>query len=151
MALCLCELKYSNSVHIRARRQIKTFSSYWPFVRGIHRWTVNSPHKGQWRGASMFSLICAWTNGWVNNRVAGDLGRHRAHYDVTVMTNNKTQRKSPKTLAWPGCVMSQTMKQMYSTSQEICTRLLLCCALLWLCTDWFTHIHQAYFTGTVAI
>ena len=23
---------------------------------------------------------------------------------------------------------------------------MLCCALLWLCTDWFTHIHQAYFT-----
>ena len=39
----------------------------------------------------------------------------------------------------------------YSISQEICTRLLLCCALLCLCTDWFTHIHQAYFTGTVAI
>ena len=26
---------------------------------------MNSPHKGQWRGASMFSLICAWINGWV--------------------------------------------------------------------------------------
>ena len=34
----------------------------------------------------MFSLICAWTNGRVNNRDAGDLRRHRAHYDVTVMT-----------------------------------------------------------------
>ena len=40
---------------------------------------------GQWRGALMFSLICAWINGWVNNREAGDLRRHRAHYDVTVM------------------------------------------------------------------
>ena len=39
----------------------------------------------------------------------------------------------------------------YSISQEICTRFLLCCALLWLCIDWFSHIHQAYFTGTVAI
>ena len=38
----------------------------------------------------------------------------------------------------------------YSISQEICTRLLLCCALLWLNIDWFSHIHQAYFTGTVA-
>ena len=38
-------------------------------------------------GALMFFLICAWTNGWVNNREAGDLRRHRAHYDVTVMTN----------------------------------------------------------------
>ena len=36
----------------------KHFPLYWPFVRGIHRWPVNSPHKGQWRGALMFSLIC---------------------------------------------------------------------------------------------
>ena len=43
------------------------------------------PHKGQWRGAWMFSLICVWINGWVNNREAGDLRRYRAHYDVIVM------------------------------------------------------------------
>ena len=35
------------------------FPRHWPFVRGIHRSPVNSPHKGQWRGALMFSLICA--------------------------------------------------------------------------------------------
>ena len=39
----------------------------------------------------------------------------------------------------------------YSISQEKCTRFFLCCALLWLYIDWFSHIHQAYFTGTVAI
>ena len=50
-----------------------------------HLSMVNSPHKGQWRGALMFSLICAWINSWVNNREAGDFRRHRAHYDVTVM------------------------------------------------------------------
>ena len=44
------------------------------------------PHKGQWRGALMFSLICVWINGWVNNHEAGDLWRHLAHYDVTLMT-----------------------------------------------------------------
>ena len=65
----------------------KHFPRYWPFVRGIHRSPVNSPHKGQWRGALMFSLICAWINGWVNNGEAGDLGRHRARYDVIVMSN----------------------------------------------------------------
>ena len=58
---------------------------YWPFVRGINRSPVNSPHKGQWRGALMFSLICAWPNGWVNNQNADDLRRHHTHYDVTVM------------------------------------------------------------------
>ena len=61
------------------------FPRYWPFVRGIHRSPVNSQHKGQWRGALMFSLICVWINGWVNNRVAGDLRWHRAHYNVIVM------------------------------------------------------------------
>ena len=47
---------------------------------------ANSPHKGQWRGALMFSLICVWINGWVNNRKAGDLRRFCAHYDVNVMS-----------------------------------------------------------------
>ena len=50
-----------------------------------HRLPVNSPHKGVGRGALMISLIGTWTNGWVNNRDAGDLRRHRAHYYVTVM------------------------------------------------------------------
>ena len=63
----------------------KHFPGYWPFVRRIHRSPVNSPHKGQWRGALMFSLICARIYGWVNNGEAGDLRRHRAHYVVTVM------------------------------------------------------------------
>ena len=67
------------------RHQMETFPRYWPYVRGINRSPVNSPHKGQWRGALMFSLICVWINGWVNNREAGDLGRQRVHYDVTVM------------------------------------------------------------------
>ena len=63
----------------------KHFRRYWPFVWGIHRSPVNSPHKGQWRGALMFSLICAWINDWVNNGEAADLRRHCAHYDVTIM------------------------------------------------------------------
>ena len=52
-----------------------------------HQWIppVNSPHKGQWRGALMFSLICTWINGWVNNREAGDFRRYRANVDVTLM------------------------------------------------------------------
>ena len=46
---------------------------------------VNSPHKGQWRGALLFYLICVWINDWVNNRESGDLRPNRAHYDVAVM------------------------------------------------------------------
>ena len=65
----------------------KHFPRYWPFVRGIHRWPVNSPHKGQWRGALMFSLICVWVNSRINNRKAGDLRRYSAHHcnDIIVM------------------------------------------------------------------
>ena len=63
----------------------KHFTRYWPFVRGIHRSPVNSPHKNQWNRALMFSLIRAWINRWVNNCEAGDLRRHRALYDVIVM------------------------------------------------------------------
>ena len=63
----------------------KHFLRYWTFVRGIHRSPVNSPHKGQWYRALMFSLIWAWTTGWISNRDACDLRRHRAHHDVIVM------------------------------------------------------------------
>ena len=55
-------------------------------MRGIHLSPVNSPHKGQWRRALMLSLTWVWIYGWVNNLEAGDLRRHRVHYDVTVMT-----------------------------------------------------------------
>ena len=63
----------------------KHFPRNWPFVRGFHRSPVNSPHKGQWRGTLMFSLIYTRINGWVNNDEAGDLRRHGAHYDITVI------------------------------------------------------------------
>ena len=43
------------------------FPHYWLFVRGIHRSPVNSPHKGQWCGALMFSLICA-LNKWLSKQ-----------------------------------------------------------------------------------
>ena len=60
----------------------KHFLRYWPFVWGIHRspFTGEFPHKGQWRGALMFSLICAWTNGWMNTRDASDLRCHRTNH-----------------------------------------------------------------------
>ena len=66
----------------------KNFSKYVPDnkVHGANMgFPVKSPHKGQWRGALMFSLICARINGRVNNVEAGDLRRNHAHYDVAVM------------------------------------------------------------------
>ena len=65
--------------------QMETFSALLVICAGNSPVPVNSPHKGQWRGALMFSLICIWINGWVNSREAGDLRCYRTHYDVTVM------------------------------------------------------------------
>ena len=92
-------IKFSNTIMIRWNVKVfkkcylkhddvikwKHFPRNWPFVREIHRSPVNFPHKGQWRGALMFSLIYAWINDWVNNREAGDLRRQHGHYDVIVM------------------------------------------------------------------
>ena len=61
----------------------KHFPRYWLFVRGIHRSPVNSPHKGRWRGALMFSMICVWINnigkqswGWWFETLSHPLWRH---------------------------------------------------------------------------
>ena len=67
------------------RHQMETFSALLALCAGNSPVPVNSPHKSQWRGVLMFSLICAWINDWVNNRQAGDLRRHCGHYDVNVM------------------------------------------------------------------
>ena len=67
------------------RHQMETFSALLAFCVGIHRSSVNSPHKGQWRAALMFPLIYTWIKIWANNRKAGDLRHHRAHYNVTVL------------------------------------------------------------------
>ena len=89
----------------------KHFPRYWPFVRGIHRSPVNSPHKGQWREALMFSFI--WIHGWVNNRKAGDLRRYRAHYDVTVM--------SRRVLGMQRCVLAMWFSSTLEKPNEVNT------------------------------
>ena len=90
---------HGNKTHTWWRHHMETFSVLLAICAGNS--PVNSPHKDQWRGALMFSLICVWINGWVNNREAGDLRRYHAHYDVTVMKHkthlsthrNERQRK----------------------------------------------------------
>ena len=63
----------------------KHFPHFWPLVRRIHCSLVDSPYKGQWCRALIFSLIYTWTNSWENNRDAGNLRHHQAHYNITVM------------------------------------------------------------------
>ena len=69
---------------------METFSAILAICAGDSPVTGEFPHKGQWREALMFSLICAWITGWVNNGEAGDLRHHRAHYDVIVMSDYVT-------------------------------------------------------------
>ena len=130
------------------RHQMQTFPRYWPFVRGIHRSLVNSANKGQWRRALMFLLICTWTNGWANNRDAGDLRRHRAHHDVTVIDCSSFIRhlwqSTKKHIKWSSKVLDENniiraynhttyIKRSYSASQVSCTHVL----VVWIYSNQF--------------
>ena len=84
----------------------KQFLRYWSLVPGIDRSPVSSQHKGQWRGALVLSLVLAWTNSWANNGDAGDLRRHRTHYDAIVIYNVSTQPPS-WTQSFIPCVVHQ--------------------------------------------
>ena len=89
------------------RHQMESFSALLALCTGNSLVPVNSPHKGQWRGPLMFSLICAWINDWVNNPKAGDLRRYRGHYDVNVMTS------------WCCGALGKTAMPLYSAIHEI--------------------------------
>ena len=83
----------TNTAYTWWRHEMETFSALLALCAGNSPVPVKSPHKGQWRGALMFSLMCVWINDWVNNREAGDLRRHRGHYDVNVMSLFHTRRE----------------------------------------------------------
>ena len=68
------------------RHQMEIFSALLAICAGNSPITGLFPHKAQWRGLLMFSLICAWIKGWVNNGDAGELTRHGAQYDVNVIS-----------------------------------------------------------------
>ena len=112
-----------------------TFSVSLAFSAGNSPVIGEFPHRGQWRGALMFSLIYAWTNSWANNDDAGDLRRHRAHYDVIVMnksvrskqtvivsvTGNNWSNKSMVS-SWPYQQLSHTSMVVCWTKEQ-CTRI----------------------------
>ena len=92
----------------------KHFLRYWSYVRGFHRSPLNSPLKGQWRGALVFSLICARINGWVNNRESGDLRRYRAHYDVMVMPRLRLRQLTSRRLnSYSSSPLGQYIETLY--------------------------------------
>ena len=80
--------------------KLKHFPCYWPFVRGIHRSPVNSPHKGQWPGALMFPSICALNKrlrkqswGWWFETPTGSLWRHFNDQHVSFHLNVEKWQK----------------------------------------------------------
>ena len=111
----------------------------------IHRSPMDSPHKGQWRGALMFSLICAWTNVWVNSLDAGNVICHRVHNDVIILSVHMDssarftyifQRCSSSTWAivWftnAGEVMSTDMGKLIRTWPRLNTRKRRPCVYSW--------------------
>ena len=80
-----CSKHEANAFFSWWRHQMETFSALLAICAGNSTVPGEFPHKGQWRGALLFSLICVWINGWVNDRQVGDLRRYRTHYDVIVM------------------------------------------------------------------
>ena len=107
------------------------------------------PHKGQWRGALMFSLIYVWINGWVNNPEAGDLRRCRAHYDVIVMwARAKQNKRLISCLYMPR--QRHHVSPIYSKSHKICARF--CCDLYCygygIVVSWYTLSICTYSSAT---
>ena len=78
--------------------EMETFSALLALCAGNSPVPMNSPHKGQLRGTLMFSLICAWINGWVNNREAGAVRRQLSRWlwsVVRTVTNHRWFPPSP--------------------------------------------------------
>ena len=67
------------------RHQMETFSALLDYCVGNSPVTGEFPSQRPVTRSFDVSLICAWINGWVKIGEAGDLRRHHAHYDVTVM------------------------------------------------------------------
>ena len=116
------------------------FPHYWLFVRGIHRSLVNSSHQGQWRGAVMFSLICACVNSRVNNRKAGDLRRHQTHYDIIVMNSNQVIVAwlwHVQQTYWCGCLVFLCVRM--TIRGAVLSSYLHCCVTMVLCIQINSH------------
>ena len=79
--LCFVVVRY-RSVYIYHDDVIKWkhFPSYWSFVN-----SAEFPAQRPVTRNFDISLISGRINGWVNNGEAGDLRRHRTHFDVILM------------------------------------------------------------------
>ena len=104
------------------RYQMETFSALLAICAG------NSPVTGEFPAQrpvrrSFDVLVCDWLNGWVNNGEAGDLRRHRAHYNVTVMIAEQIDKCFKCTLWYIQCYYYATCNGHSSVSHtETCTK-----------------------------
>ena len=90
-----------------------------------HQWIP--PRKGQWCRALMFSLICTWTNRWINNRDTGGLRCNRAYYDITVMKSYPRRPMDPQNLinfcVFYGGILQNwlgTIENVYGVGKDVC-------------------------------
>ena len=104
----------------------------------------------------MFTLICAWINGWVNNREAGDLRRHRAHYDSTVMfeasppTTNRAKERTIDIASLSSSTITVYPKK-YAHGFVVLCFVVVMQSFIMNSHEVFIHIHQGCFAGTGAI
>ena len=78
------------------RHPLETFSALLAICARNSPVTGEFPAKRPVTQSFDVSLICAWINGWINNREAGDLRRHRTHYGVTVMLFELNDQWNPQ-------------------------------------------------------
>ena len=124
------------------RHQMETYSALLAIC------AVNSPVTGEFLAQRtvtrsfhvFFDLrLHAWLNGWVNNREAGDLRRHRAHNYVIVMTFPINDRSSYNSLE--NCVIRTIWHHDMGTNS----------ALLDLCLQWGNPLVSGGFPSRKAI
>ena len=147
----------SKFIHVSKRTPIRritamssrmgTFSVVLDLLMGNSPITVKFPHKGQTRRAFMFSLIFAWTNGWVNNRDACHLSRHRAHYGVTnVLSQAYIKEIIKSTHYWPFVRKTQRVinaEIVPSTVMSTCLILLLTNKIIIAFRPWQNYLYFA--------
>ena len=123
------------------RHQMETFSALLALCAGNSPVPVNSPHKGQWRFLWKRQWCFLWSADWVNNREAGDLRRHRGHYDANVMSLIASFMGS--TWGPPGAERTQVGSML--ATRNLLSRLSLCCRcspyiISRLCCRWLNYV-----------
>ena len=136
-ALCYSYLLYTSYDDIMIWRGLPC---YWPFVRGIHQWLVDSPRKKSVMQALLFSLMLAWTNCWTNNWVAGDLTHHVAHFTSLQFYNMISYNFLVLLFLWwlVSCIKNVMLLIPYPWLLSIWDHLVIC-------ASWWRHQMETFF------